>query len=341
MDQKFIKKTFELALLAKGLVSPNPLVGAVIVKNDKIISTGYHQGPGCHHAEIEAINNAQESLHGATLYCNLEPCCHTNKRTPPCVPRIVEAGISRVVISNFDSNPEVSGLGVKQLKDAGIEVYTDVLNEEGFQLNEHFFYHITNKRPFVHLKWAQSLNGKISNHDSQSPWITSEQSREQVHLERLSYDAILVGNKTAHIDNPKLTIRKEHQVLKCPKRIILSETGMINPLLNVFSDEFRSQTILVSPVRPINLPLECQHINWDQDPDHLLKTLYQKGITSIYVEGGAQTIEFFIKNKIYNKISIYQSNKNIDDGITISHPFNIEEFQLQNIGAEHLYTKSF
>ncbi len=171
-DEVFLKRCFELAAKGAGTVSPNPLVGTVIVKNGKVIGEGYHKKYGEPHAEVDAFNNSTEDVKGATLYCNLEPCCHTNKQTPPCVPLIINKKILRVVISNLDPNPEVSGEGIKQLRDAGIEVITDLLKNEGEELNKFYFNYVKKKIPYITLKVAQSIDGKISKSNNEQSWLT-------------------------------------------------------------------------------------------------------------------------------------------------------------------------
>jgi diaminohydroxyphosphoribosylaminopyrimidine deaminase/5-amino-6-(5-phosphoribosylamino)uracil reductase len=173
-DADFMKHCFYLAEKGRGMTSPNPLVGCVIVQNDEIVATGYHRKAGLAHAELDAIENTQANLKGATLYCNLEPCCHTNKKTPPCAQRIILENISKVVIANLDPNPYVAGRGVELLRKNGIEVITGVLEEEGEKLNEIFFKNMREQKPFVHLKIAQTLDGKIATNTGSSQWITNE-----------------------------------------------------------------------------------------------------------------------------------------------------------------------
>ena len=192
----------------KGLVSPNPLVGAIIVKNGKIIGRGYHKKYGGDHAEVNAIKNSKEDIAGSTLYCNLEPCCHTNKQTPPCVPLIIEKKIKRVVISNLDPNKQVNGDGVRQLRKAGIEVDTGVLEEEGKVLNKFYFKYASEKLPYITLKIAQSIDGNISEAKNKQTWLTGKESIKYVHQLRNEYDAVLVGAGTIKSDDPQLNVRE-------------------------------------------------------------------------------------------------------------------------------------
>lgn len=294
-DEKYIFKCFELAKNALGDVSPNPYVGSIITKNKKIISQGYHKASGMPHAEAMALELASEKLDGATLYCNLEPCCHTNKKTPPCAQRIIKSGIKRVVISNLDPNPEVAGKGVELLRNAGIEVVTSILEDKGELLNEVFFTNMRQKRAFIHLKWAQTLDGSLACDNGSSKWITNELARNYVHQERSLYDAILVGAETARKDNPKLTIRLKNKTEHSKARIILSQSKKLNSSLNILSDEFKEQTIIVS--------------NFNE-----LQELFDKGIKSLYIEGGAQTLSTFLEQGYYDRISAYIAPKILGSG---------------------------
>lgn len=319
-DLNYMKRCFELARFGTGKVAPNPLVGAVIVKGGKIIAEGYHKGPGLAHAELDAIQNAECNLQGTTIYCNLEPCCHTNKRTPPCAQRIISEGITKVVISNLDPNPLVAGEGVKLLKEAGVEVITGILEKEGLELNEIFFHHIVNQRPFIHLKMAQTLDGKLASKSMDSKWITSTDSRENVHKERNRYDAIMVGANTLRQDNPTLTVRIGNNPTKAIKRIILSLSGNLDSSLNVFTDKFSSQTFVVVPshtekefnFQTIKCPI---NENGEFNLEYLLNELYTKhAISSIFVEGGQQVHTSFIHQHLYDRISVYIAPKILGHG---------------------------
>ncbi len=191
-DESYIKLAIEIAKKGIGSVSPNPLVGCVIVKNDKIISAGYHEKFGENHAEINAIEKAKESIEGATLYTNLEPCSHQGK-TPPCVDKIIEKKIKKVVVGTNDMNPLVSGNGIRKLKSAGIDVKVGIMENECIELNRFFFKYITEKIPYITLKAAQTLDGRIADKSGDSKWISSIESRKYVHQLRACYDAVLVG----------------------------------------------------------------------------------------------------------------------------------------------------
>lgn len=322
IDEKYIKDCFHLAKQSLGKTSPNPLVGSVIVKNGDVISHGFHRKSGEAHAEIDAINNASTDITGATLYCNLEPCCHLNKKTPPCAQAIIKSGIKKVVISNLDPNPKVAGKGVKLLEEAGITVVQGILKTEGELLNEVFFTHIQKERPFIHLKWAQTLDGKIATLGNNSKWITNTESREYAHSERALYDSILVGAGTINFDDPSLTIRLPEREIECRRRIILGGSSELNTKARVFTDEFKDKTLAVSN-NSVPLPSEIEVIRRDLTKDHydlvdLLKTLYKKGIYSIYVEGGMQTIAHFINADIFDRVSVFVAPKLLGEGIGLS-----------------------
>lgn len=316
----YIQMCFDLAKEHAGSTSPNPLVGAVIIKDNKIIATGAHKKSGSAHAELDAIENATESVKGTTLYCNLEPCCHTNKKTAPCAQRIIQEGIKTVVISNLDPNPEVSGKGVELLKEAGIEVIIGILEENGKELNRIFFHHITSHFPYIHLKWAQTLDGKIQSASGSSKWITNEKSRLNVQKERLNYDGILVGGNTLRADNPRLTVRDEKgQIIKVPKRIILSSSGEVDLNSNVFTDEYASETILVTCNQEIvldssELMLCPREQNGRIALNKLLMNMKENGVNSLFVEGGSDIHSQFISLGLYNEISIYMAMKLIGNG---------------------------
>ncbi|MEQ9412696.1 MAG: bifunctional diaminohydroxyphosphoribosylaminopyrimidine deaminase/5-amino-6-(5-phosphoribosylamino)uracil reductase RibD, partial [Cyclobacteriaceae bacterium] len=207
-DKFYMLRAMELAKNGIGHVSPNPLVGCVIVYEGKIIGEGWHGKYGEAHAEVNAVNAVADKsiLNGAAVYVNLEPCAHTGK-TPPCADLLVKHKVKRVVIANVDPNPLVAGKGIAKLKDAGVEVLTGVLEEAGRELNKRFFTFLKHKRPFVILKWAQTSDGFIARENFDSKWISNEYSRKLVHKWRTEEDSILVGYNTALYDNPKLTAR--------------------------------------------------------------------------------------------------------------------------------------
>ncbi len=219
-DERFMRMALKEAKKGLGRTSPNPCVGAVIVKHDRIIARGYHKKAGEAHAEIEAIRNSAESVFGATIYVTLEPCNHTGK-TPPCSQAILKHGFSRVVVGMTDPNPLVNGRGIELLRNRGIEVVSGILEQECKALNFPFLKHITQGIPWLIMKAGVSLDGRLNYQHDCSGWITGEKSAREVHRIRNEVDAILVGRKTVEIDNPSLTTRIECRPAKDPIRIIL------------------------------------------------------------------------------------------------------------------------
>ena len=216
-DRQYMKMALELAQKGMGFTAPNPMVGAVIVKNGRVIGQGYHRKYGELHAEREALAACTEEPEGASIYVTLEPCCHYGKQ-PPCVNAILEAGIRRVIIGSSDPNPLVAGKGIRILKDHGIEVTENILKEESDKLNEAFFYYIQNKKPYVVMKYAMTMDGKIAAYTGESKWVTGEAARIHVQKQRLKYTGIMVGVGTVLADDPMLTCRLENSIN--PVRII-------------------------------------------------------------------------------------------------------------------------
>lgn len=301
-----MKRALELAALGRGLVSPNPLVGAVIIKNNDVISEGYHQIYGGPHAEANALKVLEpKDSAGATLYCNLEPCCHTNKQTPPCVPRIIEAGIKTVIIANLDPNPAVAGQGVRQLQDAGIEVISGICEEEGRELNRVFFKNMETQMPYIHLKIAQTLDGKMASLKNDSKWISDDSARQQVHRLRAEYDAVAVGRNTQVFDNPKLTARLEKTT--SPHRLVFGDINKMNRTGHLFTDEFRSKTIVLTTKPPIIDLEEVTIIDISQmDLETVFRKLYRDyKICSILIEGGPTLLTKIIDQTLFDRMTVY------------------------------------
>jgi diaminohydroxyphosphoribosylaminopyrimidine deaminase/5-amino-6-(5-phosphoribosylamino)uracil reductase len=338
--ESYMKIALDLAKIRKGLTHPNPTVGAVIVKDGKIIGIGYHTKAGMPHAEREAIKDAKEKgydLKGSTMFVTLEPCCHYG-RTPPCTNAIIEEGISEVVIGALDQNPVVKGQGVNILNSHGIKVITGVLEKECEKINEDFFTYIKEKRPFVHLKVAQSFDGKIATKTGDSKWITSEKSRQFAHQLRKEASAILVGTNTALKDNPTLTVRHV-ETEKQPVRILIDKRLKVPPTYNIYNNEAKTIVITSKLASQENLKrlseienVEIVFLDLDENEkfkvDDILKTLYEREIVHLLVEGGREVITDFIKERKFDKISIFTAPLLIgDDGISWLGCIGIEKIQ--------------
>lgn len=330
--QIYMEKAINLAKRGRGLVSPNPLVGALLIKDGKVIGEGFHERAGTDHAEVVAIKSATVDVSGSTLYCNLEPCCHTDKRTPPCVDLLIEKNIKKVVLANLDPNPKVCGKGIKLLREAGVEVEVGILESEGKKLNRSFFKYITTGIPYIHLKMAMSLDGKIALSNGVSKWITCEESRKVVHQMRFDYDAVMVGRNTLNSDDPKLTIRSVESKGKCPIRIVVGDPGKMNLESALFNDEFKKKTIVLTSVDKWSEAKESvkdffyrNEITIIQIDKHhpgsfllkALRSLAQNSITSVLVEGGAGLYSSFIKEGLYDRISAFQAPIFMGDGINV------------------------
>lgn len=315
-ETDYMKRAIELAQLGSGWTSPNPKVGAVIVKDNKIIGEGYHKKSGGLHAEREAFASLKESAEGATLYVTLEPCCHYGK-TPPCTEAIVENKIARVVIGSRDPNPLVAGKGVHFLKEHGLEVEEDFLKEECDKLNPIFFHYITTKLPYVALKFAMTLDGKIATRTGASKWITGEASREHVHKLRGNYNAILAGIGTVLADDPMLNSRIEgsHQ----PIRIIVDSNLKI-PLESQIvktAKDYKTIIAYTNALEEKKRALELKNVElWKikekdshVDLSELIKKAGEAGIDSILIEGGGQIHEAALKEGIVNHIYAYIAPK--------------------------------
>jgi len=356
-DIKYMKKALRLAELGRGHTSPNPMVGCVIVKDGKIIGHGYHRCYGEKHAEAAAIDNARESVEGATLYCNLEPCCHTipGKKTPPCAQRIIKEKIGRVVIATKDPNPYVNGKGIEVLRKHGIQVETGILSEEAALLNERYFKYIQTRMPFVHLKIAQSLDGRIATSNGNSRWITNQTARKIVHQMRATYDAVLVGANTVVKDNPSLTVREVEG--RNPYRVVLDDKLIIPDDAMLISDEWRDRTIIFTALEqdhPRVMELQTREIQvittQKNESGHLdlqpvLKRLAELNIASVLVEGGAEVFTSFIKNKIFDKISLFIAPIIIGSGVdsvgnlgirSLSEALRLEKVRIKTIDDQVL-----
>ena len=314
--------TLALRLAAKGLgqTSPNPMVGALVVKNGRIVGRGYHHGPGQPHAEILALNQAGPRAKGATLYVTLEPCCHLLKRTPPCVPTVINSGVQAVVVAMTDPNPLVKGRGVVALRRVGITVTTGVGREEAAQLNRTYLHWIKTGRPFVILKAGMTLDGKVATATGESRWITGPLARQDVHRLRSQVDAVIVGVGTVLKDNPTLTARLSERPLRLasrqPLRIVLDSQLRTPPTATVCTEQDRAKTLIVTTSRAsasrrrglerarvevVSLPLKNSQVSFSA----LLTMLGKRGITSVLIEGGSTVNATALREKLVNRILFY------------------------------------
>ena len=314
VDEKFMRLALSLAEEARGRTSPNPMVGAVIVRNGEIVGRGYHRKAGTPHAEIHAIADAGEQARNATIYVSLEPCSHYG-RTGPCTQAIIQAGLSRVVMAMMDPNPEVSGRGKAALEAHGIQVQTGVLESQARKLNEAYIKYITTRQPFVILKTAMSMDGKIATAAGKSKWITSESSRRIVHQIRDEVDAIMVGIGTVIHDDPSLTARLPDGRGHDPVRIILDSRGRMPLEAKVLHLDSAARTIVavtpgasqkkVSQLKQLAEVLVIPEQNGRIDLQALMQELGQMEITSVLLEGGAEVNASALKAGIVDKVLVF------------------------------------
>ena len=327
-DEHFMRMALALAKKGQGDTSPNPMVGAVIVKDGNVIGSGYHQSFGEAHAEVNAIEDGGLQVKGATLYVNLEPCHHTGK-TPPCSLKILEAGIERVVIAMEDPNT-IAGGGAVFLKAHGVDVLTGVCQAGAKKLNEAFIKYVSKKQPFVHLKCAATLDGRIATRTGDSKWVTGDKARKFVHQLRHAVDAILVGIGTINADDPSLTTRLESDSGLDPVRIVLDTHLSVSPDARILQLDSNSDTILVTGktvaeakkkrvlkagVRILEQPVKKGQI----DLKSLMIELGSMGITSLLIEGGSRVIASAIRSGVIDKAHFFYAPKILggDDGIPI------------------------
>lgn len=328
--EDYMQRALALADRGRGWTAPNPLVGAVVVNQGNIVGEGWHQAVGGSHAEVHALNAAGAAARGATLYVTLEPCNHFG-RTPPCTRRILEAGIQRVVVALNDPNPQVEGGGNAWLRQQGLEVLTGIREAEARRQNDIFIKFITTGQPFVALKCAATLDGRIAPSSGKARWITCAASRQKVHELRQTYDAILVGSGTVRQDDPSLTTRLEGMATRNPARIVL-DTHLSCPLTaKVLRVDADSVTFIVcgpnaSP--PARRALEAagavvlpMPLNTSGYPDvtHLMPELARRGVTSILIEGGSRVNAAALQAGIVDKVILFYAPKIMagDDGFPI------------------------
>ena len=344
-DREYLKKALALAKLGRGFVSPNPVVGAVVVREGEIVGTGYHRKFGGDHAEVEALREAGPQARGATLYCTLEPCSHFGK-TPPCVNRVIEAGISKVIIGSVDPNPLVNGRGIRLLREHGVVVETGLYEEACRELNESFFKYITTRLPFLTLKIAQSIDGKIADRHGFSRWISNSFARKLTHRWRWQHDAVLVGIGTVLQDDPELTVR--HEIGPQPRRIILDTHLRIPLTAKVLNDEHASRTLLLissackEEEKAAMLEQRGVHVwriapgkNGSLNMVEALDRLGGEGIASVLVEGGRRVFSALLEEKLADRLSCFVAPIILGEGVPAFHGLHIgsmsEAITLENL----------
>lgn len=314
-DERYMWMALDLARRSCGKTNPNPMVGAVIVKGGEVVGTGFHKKAGDQHAEVVALLEAGDRARHATLFTNLEPCSHQG-RTPPCTEAILQAGIRRVVLATVDPNPLISGRGIRKLKEAGIKVKVGVLEEKARRLNEIFFKYITTKTPFVMVKAAMSLDGKIATTTGESRWISGEKSRKFAHQLRAASDGIMVGINTILRDDPLLTVRLDGKKAANPVRIIVDSRGRMPLSSKVVKTARETKTILATTtlvsseklktyqeagVEVLILPLQGEQVNLQE----LMLALGKKEISALLVEGGGTLNYSLLNENLIDKVYFF------------------------------------
>ncbi len=351
-----MRKCLSLALRGGGFVSPNPMVGAVIARGTRVIGCGYHRRFGGPHAEVNAVRAARGPVRGATLYVNLEPCNFFGK-TPPCTDLVIRSGFARVVVGALDPNPRVSGRGVRELRRAGIRVDVGILREECEKLNESFARYARTGLPFVTLKIAQTLDGKIADDSGRSRWISGRASRQLVHILRSRTDAVLIGAGTVAADDPSLTVRLVHG--RNPLRVILDGRFRSHADAKVFSTQAASTLLFVGGGALRRHPQKARTLShrgveiiaWKTGKDgrlslrRVLRELARRGIASVMVEGGASVFGEFLKERLADKLLIFQAPRVLGKGVdafgdfasgALRHAVRLSQVAARNVGDDVL-----
>ncbi len=348
----FMQKALRLALQAKGKTSPNPLVGALVVKNNRIIGRGYHRKAGLAHAEVESLREAGKRAKGSTLYVSLEPCCFFGK-TPPCTDAIIKAGIKKVIIGMRDPNPKNNGRGIRVLRENAIAIKEGYLESELKKLNEHFIKYIVRKIPFITVKVGQSLDGKIATKTGDSKWITSYSARSYARRLRTDYDAIMIGINTLINDDPKLKAAKQHFFkivvdphLKTPlkSKILRRNSKSVIIATGLNSSAIKGKKLEKLGVRILRIPSKNRKLNLK----YLLNKLANLEITSILVEGGGKMIASLFTQHLVDKVLFFIAPKIIGgenaissvrgEGISsVKHAVNLKDIQLRRVGRDYLF----
>lgn len=314
-DEIYMQRCIDIAKRGIRAVAPNPMVGCVLVVEDKIIGEGYHERYGEAHAEVNAINNVsnQNLLKNATLYVSLEPCSHTGK-TPPCCDLLIQKGIKKVIVGTKDPNPLVGGKGIEKLKNSGIEVSEGILKDQCLELNKRFFTFHEKQRPYVILKWAQTLDGFLDqirkDGEQKINWISEPETKTLVHKWRSEEQSILVGRNTITNDNPSLTVRDYGGMN--PIRLVIDSQLQISGNLNIFSKD--APTIVFNRVKD----KKENNVEWikikETSTNSILKELYRRGIQSVFVEGGSRTLQYFIIDNLWDEARVIVGQKYFKEG---------------------------
>ena len=332
-DETYINQCIQLAKRGAGHVSPNPLVGCVIEKNFKILGKGHHKKYGEAHAEVNAVADAKKKdnkIKGTTLYVNLEPCSHFGK-TPPCTDLIINEEFSEVIIGTTDPNKFVNGNGIKKLKDAGIKVTCGILEDNCKELNKFYFKYITQKLPYVTLKIAQSIDGKIALNNFDSKWISGIESRKFVHKLRSEYDSVLIGTNTAKYDNPELTVREVKG--RDPVRFIIDrKLKLPKKDLKFFKTPGDAETILITSIKKKKINKKFSQIYIKDKKNNIsirkiLKEIYKQNISSVLVEGGANLFSQFARTGLFDDLYLIVAPKIIGKGISSFKDFEINKLK--------------
>lgn len=313
-DERFMRRALELAMLGHGHVSPNPLVGCVIVHDGMIVGEGWHKQYGGPHAEVNAIDSIADKsvLSECTVYVTLEPCSHYGK-TPPCADLLIQHRVRKVVVANIDSNPLVGGTGLGKLRKAGIEVISGVLDAQGRELNKRFFTFMEKQRPHIILKWAQTADGFIARKNFDSKWVTNEYSRQLVHRWRTEEDAFLVGSRTAQYDDPRLNVRDWSG--RNPIRILIDRFLRVSDKHHLFDGG--QKTIVYNVLKHEESRNLCLiRIDENNFLSNLIKDLFKQKIQSVVVEGGAETLQAFINARLWDEARIFISPQTFSGGVS-------------------------
>jgi len=352
-DLKYLKLAIKLSRKGLGFTEPNPMVGAVVVKNGKILSTGYHKKFGDIHAERMALDKIDET--GTILYISLEPCCHFGK-TPPCTDIIIKKKVKKVVIASKDPNPIVEGKGIKILEDNGIEVVYGQLDNLNRDYNSHYFTNIERKRPYICLRAGVSIDGKLTDKNRDSKWMTNKRLRDISNELRSEFSTIMTGSNTVIEDNPKLTIKNEKWKDKKLARIILDSKNSLQkePHLNIFKEQKQYPTYIFSsnehlPNETLKKPPYHFYVNnssYGLNLNEILDILYEQNISSILVEGGGKLINSFLQEKLFDEVILFTDKKIIGGkesvelfnyGTEISQPVNFSSTNIIEFDSGYIF----